>query len=201
MTLLDAPKFDAVRDRRQREVLWICVGTLVVLFVASWFIAGRPVDWPWNWYTHFRGQTAINSFLKDVERDDLNAAYGVWNHDPDWQKHPERLGSYDFNRFEQDWSPNSSQNEYGAVKSHKIVAHGRQRVAGGNSHQRSQEQGSLPQLRSRDQKARILAGRALPGAIGAPGPISLLRPVPPVSSPGSPGPRRSSPFVPNRSAS
>jgi hypothetical protein len=122
MTLLDAPKFDAVRDRRQREVLWICVGTLVVLFVASWFVAGRPVDWPWNWYTHFRGQSTINTFLKDVERNDLTAAYAVWNHDPDWQKNPEKSGSYDFNRFQQDWSPNSSQNEYGAVKSHKIVA-------------------------------------------------------------------------------
>jgi hypothetical protein len=127
MTLLDAPKFDAVRDRRQREVLWICVGTLVVLFVGSWFVAGRPVDWPWNWYTHFRGQTTINTFLKDVERGDLSAAYGVWNHDPDWQKHPEKMGAYDFNRFQQDWSPTSSQNEYGAVKSHKIVA---ARIAG-----------------------------------------------------------------------
>jgi hypothetical protein len=62
-----------------------------------------------------------------VERNDLAAAYGVWNHDPDWQKHPEKLGAYDFNRFQQDWSPNSSQNEYGAVKSHQIVA---ARVAG-----------------------------------------------------------------------
>ena len=108
MTLLDAPKFDAVRDRRQREVLWICVGTLVVLFMGFWFVAGRPVDWPWNWYTHYRGRTTINTFLKDVERNDLAAAYGVWNHDPDWQKHPEKLGAYDFNRFQQDWSPNSS---------------------------------------------------------------------------------------------
>ena len=49
MTLLDAPKFDAVRDRHQRQVLWISVGTLVVLFVAYWIVAGRPVDWPWNW--------------------------------------------------------------------------------------------------------------------------------------------------------
>ena len=27
-----------------------------------------------------------------------------------------------FNRFQEDWSPNSSQNEYGAIKSHQIVA-------------------------------------------------------------------------------
>ena len=122
MTLLDAPKFDEVGDRRRREILWIGVGTLVVLFVGFWFLAGRPVDWPWNWFTHYRGRATINTCLSDIERGDLTAAYAVWNHDPDWQKHPEQYASYDFNRFQQDWSSNSSQNEYGAIKSHKIVA-------------------------------------------------------------------------------
>jgi hypothetical protein len=122
MTLLDAPKFDAKRARRQQLALWISVGTVVILFVAFWFAAGRPVDWPWNWYMHLRGRATINTFLKDVEHDNLAAAYGIWLHDPDWQKHPEKSGSYDFNRFQQDWSPNSNENEYGAVKSHEIVA-------------------------------------------------------------------------------
>jgi hypothetical protein len=122
MTLLDAPKFDAARDRRQRAALWISVGTLVVLFIGFWFVAGRPVDWPWKWLTHLRGRSTINTFLKDVETNNLTAAYGVWNHDPDWQKHPERGGSYTFDRFQQDWSSSSSENEYGAIRSHQIVA-------------------------------------------------------------------------------
>lgn len=123
MTLLDAPKFDAVRDRRRRIILWSSVGTLAVLIVVFWLVAGRPVDWPWNWFTHLRGRATINTFLTDVERNELEAAYGVWNHDPDWQKHPNKYsGAYDFTRFQQDWSPNSSQNEYGAIKSHEIVA-------------------------------------------------------------------------------
>lgn len=122
MTLLDAPKFDAVRDRRQREVLWVSVGLLVVLFVGFWFVAGRPVDFPWNWYVHLRGRSTINTFLKDVEHNDLGAAYGVWYHDPEWKKHPEKGGGYDFNRFQQDWSPNSPENEYGSIQSHQIVA-------------------------------------------------------------------------------
>jgi hypothetical protein len=122
MTLLDAPKFDAVRERRQREALWIGVGTVVVLFVGFWLVAGRPVDWPWNWFTHLQGRSTINNFLKDVEHNDLAGAYTLWNHDPDWQKHPEKLGSYSFDRFQQDWSPNSPENEYGSIQSHQIVA-------------------------------------------------------------------------------
>src|SRR5579863_517086 len=122
MTLLDAPKLDAVRDRHKREAVWIGVGTLVVLFIGFWIVAGRPVDWPWNWMTHLRGRSTINTFFKDVEHNDLSAAYGVWNHDPDWQKHPEKDESYSFPRFQQDWSSSSSENEYGSIQSHEIVA-------------------------------------------------------------------------------
>ncbi len=122
MTLLDAPKFDAVRDRHQRQVLWVSVGTLVVLFIGYWIVAGRPVDWPWNWFTHLRGRSTINTFLKDVEHNDLSAAYGLWIHDPEWQKHPGQNGGYDFARFQQDWSPNSPENEYGSIQKHDILA-------------------------------------------------------------------------------
>lgn len=122
MTLLDAPKYDAARARRRQQILWGVVGALVVAVIAFWFIAGRPVDWPWNWLTHLRGRSAMNTFLQDVERNDLSAAYGVWLHDPNWQKHPAEGGAYNFTRFQQDWSPNSNENEYGAIHSHEIVA-------------------------------------------------------------------------------
>jgi hypothetical protein len=122
MTLLDAPAYNATRERHRSELLWGTVGGLFVLLIAFWFVSGRPVDWPWNWFTHLRGRMTINHFLKDVEKNDLAAAYGVWVHDPEWQKHPEKLAAYPFNRFQQDWSPNSSENEYGSIQSHKIVA-------------------------------------------------------------------------------
>jgi len=122
MTLLDAPKFDSAHARRQQQLLWGGLGLLLVLFVGFWLVSGRPVDWPWNWMTHLRGRSTVNAFLTDVEKNDLPAAYGEWLHDPDWQKHPQQSGSYDFKRFEQDWSPNSSENEYGAIRSHEILA-------------------------------------------------------------------------------
>ena len=122
MTLLDAPVFDEVRDRRNRVILWGGVGFALVLFIGGWLISGMPVDFPWNWPSHFSARITVNRFLTAVEKNDLPKAYGIWMHDPDWQKHPDPNSIYPFSRFEHDWSPNSPDNEYGNVQSHKIVA-------------------------------------------------------------------------------
>jgi hypothetical protein len=122
MTLLDAPVFDEVSDRRHRNLLVGCAVLLGILLIAWWLIAGRPVDFPWNWNTHLFGRSAINRFLTDVEKNDLAGAYGIWMHDADWQKHPEKYGVYPFSRFQQDWSSSSPDNEYGNIQSHKIAA-------------------------------------------------------------------------------
>jgi hypothetical protein len=122
MTLLDAPVFDEARESRRKSILLGCGALLLLLFVGWWLVAGRPVDWPWNWNSHLRGRMAVNKFLTDVEKNDLSAAYGVWIHDKDWQQHPEKSSAYPFARFEQDWSPTSPDNEYGVIQSHKIAA-------------------------------------------------------------------------------
>lgn len=122
MTLLDAPVYDAERARRIRIGLYSAAGVFVVLFIASWFVAGRPVDWPWNWWTHFRGRMITNNFYNAVEHNDLQKAYAIWTHDPNWQQHPQKHSAYTFDRFKQDWGPNSSDNDYGTIRSHKIVA-------------------------------------------------------------------------------
>ena len=49
MTLLDAPKFDEVRDRRNRVMLYSGGSLLFILIVVFWLVAGHPADWPWNW--------------------------------------------------------------------------------------------------------------------------------------------------------
>jgi len=122
MTLLDAPVFDEARDRRHRIMLISAGGLFLVLFVTFWLVAGRPVDWPWNWTSHLRGRMAVNNFLTAVEKNDLPKAYGIWIHDRNWQQHPAKGGAYPFSRFEQDWSRTSPDNEYGVIQSHKIVA-------------------------------------------------------------------------------
>jgi hypothetical protein len=125
MTLLDAPKFDEARDRRNRLLLSSGAGLLFVLFISWWLVAGRPVDWPWNWNGYLFGRLTVNHFLSDVEKNDLAAAYGVWIHDRDWQQHASKYETYPFSRFQQDWSSSSPDNEYGAIQSHNIALAGR----------------------------------------------------------------------------
>ncbi len=91
MTLLDAPAFDEVRDRRRRVISWSAAGLLFVLFVGWWLVAGRPVDFPWNWNNHLRGRLVVNAFFRAVEKNDLSAAYAIWLHDKDWRQHQARL--------------------------------------------------------------------------------------------------------------
>ena len=81
MTLLDAPVFDEVRERRRLTMVWSAAGLLAVLFIGWWLLAGRPVDWPWNWNSHLMGRMAVNRFLSAVEKNDLPTAYGIWHHD------------------------------------------------------------------------------------------------------------------------
>jgi hypothetical protein len=122
MTLLDAPKFDEVRDRRLHLIFTASAIVVGVLFVAWWLAASRPVDWPWNWNAHLFGRRAVNHFLAAVEKNDLAGAYGIWMHDKNWQQHPQQYSVYPFSRFQQDWSAQSPDNEYGAIQSHKIAA-------------------------------------------------------------------------------
>ena len=90
-----------------------------------WLVAGRPVDWPWNWDHYFFGRAKVNKFLTAVEANDLAKAYGIWINDKNWQQHPQQHSVYPFDRFQDDWSSTSPDNEYGAIKSHKIALAGR----------------------------------------------------------------------------
>jgi hypothetical protein len=125
MTLLDAPQFDAARAKRNTFIVECCAGALALLFVAWWLAASRPVDWPWNWNRYLFGRATVNKFLSAVEANDLPRAYGIWIHDKNWQQHPEQYSVYPFSRFQGDWGPTSPDNEYGAIRSHKIALAGR----------------------------------------------------------------------------
>jgi hypothetical protein len=121
MTLLDAPEFDAARSKRKILILQCCAGALVLLLVTWWLMASQPVDWPWNWNRYLFGRSAVNKFLSAVEADDLTRAYGIWVNDKNWQQHPAQHSVYPYARFQGDWSATSPDNEYGAIRSHKIA--------------------------------------------------------------------------------
>ncbi len=121
MTLLDAPQFDAARSKRTKLILQFSVGAALVLLVAYWLAASRPVDWPWNWNRYLFGRAAVNKFMGALEANDLNRAYGVWVNDKNWEQHPSQYSLYPFARFQGDWGPTSPDNEYGPIRSHTIA--------------------------------------------------------------------------------
>ena len=125
MTLLDAPEFDAARSKRKKLMIQLSAAGLFLLLVAYWLVASRPVDWPWNWSRYLFGRAEVNKFLGALESNDLNKAYGIWLNDKNWQQHPAQYTTYPFARFQGDWGPNSPDNEYGAIRSHKIALAGR----------------------------------------------------------------------------
>ena len=99
MTLLDAPKFDPTREKRKALIIRSSVAGVFVLFVAWWLVAGRPVDWPWNWDRYLFGRTAANRFMTDIVEPRFTKAYGDWFHDKNWQQHPQKYATYPLNRF------------------------------------------------------------------------------------------------------
>lgn len=114
MTLMDAPKFDVRREKRNRNLL---ITGVVVVVLAAIAIGSWAVEVPWQIW-HWPSDHRVNTFLATVESGDLDKAYGLWNNDPDWKQHPEQYKAYDFATFQKDWGPAS---DYGVIKSHKIV--------------------------------------------------------------------------------
>ena len=122
MTLLDAPKFDT--EKAKSRALWTrgIFAALLVFLVGMWFFTGRPIDFPWTWWTYWAGERDVNQFLLAVEQNQLQRAYGIWENDLEWTMHPDKFKTYPFQRFSEDWGPNSTANDYGTITSHKIVA-------------------------------------------------------------------------------
>ncbi len=121
MTLMDAPKFDSAGSRRRTQLFSAVAAGLVVLLLAAWLVAGRPIDFPWTWWTYWSGERTAEHFLQAVESNDLQRAYGIWENDADWQQHKEKYLTYSFDRFSADWGQNSAANEYGTITSHQFV--------------------------------------------------------------------------------
>jgi hypothetical protein len=114
MTLMDAPQFNAHRERRNRNlgIAAIVVAVLIFFGVVSFYL-----DMPWQLW-HWPSDHRINQFFATVESGNLQKAYGQWNNDPNWQQHPTQYSAYDFTQFQKDWGPAS---DYGTIRSHQII--------------------------------------------------------------------------------
>jgi len=116
MTLLDAKEYDAGKEsKRKKKIILIALVVLVVLFLAWWFRY-----WPEE---HLAGK-----FFAALEKQDYQTAYGIWMHDPQWQRHPNEHPKYPFGDFYRDWGPGG---EWGIVKTEKV--YGSSTCPGGGS--------------------------------------------------------------------
>jgi hypothetical protein len=106
MTLMDAPRYDEAKARRNKN--FTIVGIVAVL------VLGLCTYWFWNWPAEHR----VNNFFSAIEAGDLPEAYGIWNNDAQWQQHPQQYAHYTYGQFQVDWGISS---EWGKITSHKII--------------------------------------------------------------------------------
>lgn len=106
MTLLDAPSYDPAKAQARKKTLIASIIAVLVLAVGVWYF--------WNWPAEHR----VNQFFAAIEGGDMPKAFAIWNHDPNWQQHPQQYAQYSYGRFEVDWGHSS---DWGDIKGHKIT--------------------------------------------------------------------------------
>ena len=108
MTLLNAPAYDRSRDKRRRNFL------IGVLFLGGVVAIAAFLCW------NLPAERSVNQFFAAVEAQDFPKAFGIWNHDPNWQQHTQRYapGGYTYGRFLVDWG---QAGDYGRITSHKVL--------------------------------------------------------------------------------
>ena len=115
MSLMDAPEYDARRDRRNRNLLITVAIFLLVLIII--FFAGYISGHGW-FYSNIPSEHRVNNFFNALEAKDYAKAYGIYNNDADWQKHPDKYSGYPLQRFTEDWTADSPINA--PITSHHV---------------------------------------------------------------------------------
>lgn len=120
MTLLDANEQDLEGQRRKRKKVITTVVVVVVVALAAEIIGAVVFSSP-LWFLYWREERVAEHFFTALQRQDYEAAYGIWMHDPQWKQHAQQYQKYPFNEFYRDWGPGG---EWGQIKSHRIQAAG-----------------------------------------------------------------------------
>lgn len=105
MTLLDAKEFDAEKESRKRKRLLLIIAVLVIVGGLIW------------WFRYWPEEHIVGRFFNALQKQDYNSAYAIWQHDPDWQRHPGQYPKYPFNEFYRDWGPGG---QWGMIKTAKV---------------------------------------------------------------------------------
>ncbi|HKN33005.1 MAG TPA: hypothetical protein VJX16_07140 [Terriglobales bacterium] len=109
MTLMDAQPPDFARERRRRITITIIIAVVLIAAALAWELRYWPEE------------HVADKFFSALERQDYEAAYGIYFAAPNWKQHPQRYSLYAFSDFYRDWGPSG---EWGIIKSYKIEVAG-----------------------------------------------------------------------------
>jgi hypothetical protein len=122
MTLLDAKEYDAEKERKKRKRI---ISTVVLVLAVSLLleVAGSVLFKTPLWFLYWPEERVADRFFDALQKQNYEAAYGIWMHDPQWKQHLDKkqIRDYPFKEFYTDWGPGG---EWGLIKSHKIYAAG-----------------------------------------------------------------------------
>lgn len=105
MTLLDAKEFDEQKARTRRTRIVLIVTVVVIIAALLW------------WFRFWPQEHKVGRFFEAIQKQDYKTAYGLWQNDAEWEKHPGDYQKYPFNDFYRDWGPGG---EWGLVKDYKV---------------------------------------------------------------------------------
>ena len=105
--MLDAKEFDAEKESRKRKRLIMGVTVVVIILLLGW------------WFRFWREEHIVGKFFDALQKQDFQTAYGIWQHDAQWNQHPDSksVHDYPFKDFYRDWGPGG---EWGTIKTVKV---------------------------------------------------------------------------------
>lgn len=104
MTLLNAPEFNAQKEKRTRNVL---VGSgLLIIVLGIIALTGFVLGHGW-FFINLPVEHRVDNFLAALQAKDYPRAYGIFYNDPNWQQHPDKYKDYPLERFTEDFTTES----------------------------------------------------------------------------------------------
>jgi hypothetical protein len=105
MGLLDAKEYDPRPAQRRNRLIATAAVIVVVAFTAWYLLRYQPE------------KSVMDRFFHEIEAKNFEAAYGIYNADPEWKQHPQKYQNYTYNQFLLDWGPSG---EYGQITAHSV---------------------------------------------------------------------------------
>jgi len=104
-TIFTAPQYNPARERKRKILIIVAICVLVAAAVLVW------------WFRYWPEEHVVDRFFDALQAKDYKTAYGIWQHDPQWEQHPQAHSAYPFHDFYRDWGPGG---DWGLIKEHEV---------------------------------------------------------------------------------